>query len=178
MKKARCKRLLAQKPVNKIATMALHSDVNFDLIKKTLSASSVFWKAKPQFRELSSKNLAAICGAIVVRKKLHNQELSRPSLNNDMHAAVARYLLFFLCQNIFRGALFLFYFYFSELNETPVQPQSSPASREHATSRKTPDAFILMHFFLILLYVVLLTCCSRHFTSCETKSSMPILWLG
>ncbi len=70
MRKSRAKRITAEKwVIDEEATAKLHAQVDLSIIRNSLTASYVPWKAKPQFRNLEKKHLNAICGAIMVKRK-------------------------------------------------------------------------------------------------------------
>uniref|UniRef100_A0A5K3EYC8 SET domain-containing protein n=1 Tax=Mesocestoides corti TaxID=53468 RepID=A0A5K3EYC8_MESCO len=58
--------------VDELKSSELQMEVDQRLIQASLSSSPVFWKSKPQFRNLTKKHPAAICGVIVVKERRLN----------------------------------------------------------------------------------------------------------
>uniref|UniRef100_A0A0X3PPN7 Histone-lysine N-methyltransferase 2C n=1 Tax=Schistocephalus solidus TaxID=70667 RepID=A0A0X3PPN7_SCHSO len=54
--------------VDEVATQLLHTSVDYQLIRKSLTASPIHWKAMPQFRNLTRKHISAISGSVMQKR--------------------------------------------------------------------------------------------------------------
>nr|VZI42906.1 unnamed protein product [Spirometra erinaceieuropaei] len=63
-----CDKIFEPDAIDRVSSEELHKSVDYQIIRKSLTASPIHWKAMPQFRNLTRKHISAICGSIIQKR--------------------------------------------------------------------------------------------------------------